>query len=300
MPYIGPMPESSVAAQPIIDAVEGAEFLDGAAAPYGKKVRGIFKPGPVRDALAGTWLGHSLHPLMTDVVITSFVGATLIDLVGGDDDGKAQQRLIGLGIAAYGPTAASGTMDWADAEAVDPRIRRMGLVHAATNGAALGLYAASLAARRRGAHGRGKTLAAAGAAVLGAGGFLGGHLSFARGSGVNQTAFDEAIADDWTDAAGADELTPGEGKSVVVGQTPVLLVRHADGIHAIHDRCSHRGCPLSSMGEIEGEIVTCNCHGSQFDLRDGSVQRGPAQTDQPAYEARERDGRVEVRMPATS
>ena len=288
---------SAVAAKPIIDAVEGAEFLDGAAKPYGKKVRDMFKPGPVRDALAGTWLGHSLHPLMTDVVIMSFLGATVIDVIGGDDDGKAQERLIGLGIAAYGPTAASGTMDWADSEAVDPRIRRMGLVHAATNAAALTLYAGSLAARRRGASGRGKALAAAGAATLGFGGFLGGHLSFAHGSGVNQTAFDEAV-DDWTDAIGSDELTAGEPKAVVVGDTPVMIVRHGDGIHAIHDRCSHRGCSLTSMGEVDGEIVTCNCHGSQFDLRDGSVQRGPAQTFQPVYEVRETAGRVELRLNA--
>ena len=297
------MSESPVApppAKPLIDAVEGAEFLDGAAAPYGKKIRGIFKPGPVRDALSGTWIGHALHPLMTDVVITSFVGATLVDLVGGDDDGTAQERLIAIGIAAYGPTAASGTMDWADAEAVDSRIRRTGLVHAATNATALGLYAASLAARRRGAHGRGKALAAVGAGVLGFGGFLGGHLSFARGSGVNQTAFDEAVDEDWTtiDGVSSSDLADGEPKAAVVGDTPLLLLRHDGHLHAMHDRCSHRGCKLTELGEVDGEIITCNCHGSQFHLHDGSVQRGPAQTHQPVYEAREREGRVEVRMAA--
>ena len=296
------MPESFVSTQPVIDAVEEAEFLDGVAAPYGKKIRGLFKPGPVRDALAGTWLGHALHPLMTDVVITSFVGATLVDLVGGDSDGKAQQRLIGLGIAAYGPTAASGTMDWADAEAVDSRIRRTGLVHAGVNAAALSLYVASLKARRSGDHGRGKALGAAGAAVLGFGGFLGGHLSFARGSGVNQTAFDEALDDEWTtvDGLAASDLAEGEPKAAVVGDTPLLLLRHSGHLHAMHDRCSHRGCKLTELGEVDGEIVTCNCHGSQFHLHDGTIQRGPAQTDQPVYEVREQDGRIAVRMPASA
>ena len=293
------MPESSVVAQPVIDAVEGAEFLDAPAKPYGKKVRGIFKPGPVRDALAGTWLGHALHPLLTDVVIGSFLSATLLDVLGGDDD-TAQQKLIGVGIAAYGPTAASGTMDWADSEAVDPRIRRVGLTHAVVNGTALSLYVASLKARRSGASGKGKALAAAGAGVLGFGGFLGGHLSFARGSGVNQTAFDEAVDEEWTavDGISASDLQGGEPKSAVVGDTPVLLLSHDGHLHAMHDRCSHRGCSLTSMGEVEGEIITCNCHGSQFHLHDGSIQRGPATADQPVYEARERDGRVEVRMPA--
>jgi len=294
-------PAAPPPSKPLIDAVEGAEFLDGAAAPYGKKIRGIFKPGPVRDALAGTWLGHALHPLLTDVVITSLVGANLVDLVGGDDDGKAQRRLIGIGIAAYGPTAASGAMDWADAEAVDSRIRRTGLVHATTNATALSLYVASLAARRRGAHGRGKTLAAAGAAVLGFGGFLGGHLSFARGSGVNQTVFDEAIDEDWTtvDGVSSTDLTDGEPKAAVVGDTPLFLLRHEGHLHAMHDRCSHRGCKLTELGEVDGEIVTCNCHGSQFHLHDGSVQRGPAAVFQPVYEVREQDGQISVRMPAS-
>jgi nitrite reductase/ring-hydroxylating ferredoxin subunit len=75
----------------------------------------------------------------------------------------------------------------------------------------------------------------------------------------------------------------------------VLLVRHAGGIHAIHDRCSHRGCSLAD-GELEGDAVTCGCHGSQFDLRDGSLLRGPATAGQPSFEARESGGQVEVRL----
>ena len=282
--------------EPLIDAVEGAAALDGPAKAIGKKVRDTFGPGVLRDLLSGTPMGHALHPLLTDVVIGSWTSANVLDLIGSDDDDEAIQKLIALGIAAYAPTALSGTVDWADGEAVDPRVRRMGLVHAASNATALGLYSASLLARRRGDRGRGKALGLAGLAVMSVGGFLGGHLSYARGVGVNQTAFDEQIGD-WTDAIGADELDAGEPKTVTVGDTPVMIVRHSDGIHAIHDRCSHRGCSLSDMGEIDGEIVTCNCHGSQFDLRDGSVQRGPATTHQPVYETRESSGRIEVRFP---
>lgn len=281
--------------EPLVDAVEGAAFLDGPGKALGEQVRGVFGPGILRDALAGTWMGHALHPLLTDVVIGTWTSANLLDLLGGDDDGTAAETLIAVGIAAYAPTAVSGTIDWADGEIGDPRVRRAGLVHAASNATALGLYTASLVARRRGAHGRGKALALAGAAVMGAGGFLGGHLSYARGVGVNQTAFDEGPAD-WTDAAAADDLKSGEPHAVTVGDTPVLLLRHSDGIHALHDRCSHRGCRLSQNGEVEGELITCNCHGSQFDLRDGSVQRGPATVDQPAYEVREAGGRIELKL----
>ena len=281
---------------PLIDAVEGAEALDGPAKAIGEKVRAVFGPGTVRDTLAGTWLGHALHPLLTDVVVGSWTSASLLVLLGVSDS-AAVEKLIGIGIASYAPTAVTGTIDWADSEATDDRVRRMGLVHAASNATALGLYAASLRARRRGDYGRGKALGFAGLAVMGVGGFLGGHLAYARGVGVNQTAFDEdGVPQEWEDAIAADQLKPNEPRSVVVGETPVMLVRHDDGLHALHDRCSHRGCSLADKGEIEGEVVTCGCHGSQFDLRDGSVQRGPAATLQPVYEARESDGRVQVRL----
>ena len=70
-----------------LEALENTEALDGPAGAIAKQVRGQITPGPVKDALAGTWLGHALHPLLTDVVIGSFLSATILDVLGGDDDG---------------------------------------------------------------------------------------------------------------------------------------------------------------------------------------------------------------------
>jgi nitrite reductase/ring-hydroxylating ferredoxin subunit len=81
----------------------------------------------------------------------------------------------------------------------------------------------------------------------------------------------------------------------MAGDTPVLLLGHLGHLDALHDRCSHRGCPLSG-GEFVGESVTCPCHGSRFSLRDGSIERGPATTAQPVFETREHEGRIEVRL----
>jgi nitrite reductase/ring-hydroxylating ferredoxin subunit/uncharacterized membrane protein len=279
--------------EPLVRAIESAEVLDPVAQQLGKAVRGALPGGPVKDALSGTWLGHAVHPMLTDVVIGSFMSTTLLDLLGGDGDGSAANRLTSIGIAAYGPTALTGANDWADTEVADPAVRRVGLVHAAANVTALGLYATSLAARRNGARGRGSVLALAGAAVLTLSGYLGGHMSYTRGVGPNQTAFDPG-PEEWTAVAQASELT-GEPKAVVAAETPVFLVRHPDGIHAIHDRCSHRGCLLSD-GELDGHVVICACHGSQFDITDGSVVRGPASAGQPVFEARETDGRIEVKL----
>ena len=279
--------------EPVVVAIESAGVLDGPAKAIGNAVRGVLSPGTVKDALSGTWLGHALHPLLTDLVIGAFLSATLLDLLGGDDDGRASQRLIAVGIAASGPTALTGVNDWADTEPADDAVRRVGLVHAASNTTALSLYVASLVARRRGDRRKGALLAAGGATVLGVGGYLGGHLSFAQGVGPDQTIFDPG-PEDWTPAADASQLPEGRQTRVVVQDTPVLLLREADQFFAIHDRCSHRGCSLSD-GTVEGDYIECACHGSRFDRRDGSVQRGPATAPQPAFQVRVSDGRLEVR-----
>jgi nitrite reductase/ring-hydroxylating ferredoxin subunit/uncharacterized membrane protein len=278
-----------------IDALESVEALDGAALKLAGAVSNTVPVGVARDALAGTWLGHPLHPVLTDVVVGSFLSATLLDLVDGHDSGRASERLIGVGLVTAAPTVASGLTDWAMTVYGDRRTRPVGLVHASANLTASALYAASLAARRRGDPGRARLLSLAGGAALSVGGLLGGHLSFTRGVGVNQTAFDEGPSD-WTTVE-TGELEDGKPTSGMAGDTPVLLLKHDGHLHALHDRCSHRGCLLSA-GKVEGESVTCPCHGSRFSLGDGSIEQGPAAARQPVFETRESDGRIEVRIPA--
>lgn len=288
---------ASTPLRPLVDALEGAGVLDGAGKALGGALRGAVPRGAVKDAISGTWFGHALHPPLTDVVIGSFLSGTLLDLLAPGDD-AATRRLLALGIAAAVPTALTGANDWADTEIADPAVRRVGLVHASTNVTALALFSASLLARRRGARARGRALAMAGTGVLTVSGYLGGHLSYVRGVGPNQTAFDPGPSD-WTAAAPADTVRDGEPVGAVAGDTPVLLLRRGGVIHAVHDRCSHRGCSLSE-GELDGDVITCPCHGSRFDVTSGMVLRGPATTSQPCLEARESAGTVEVRLRSRS
>jgi nitrite reductase/ring-hydroxylating ferredoxin subunit/uncharacterized membrane protein len=286
---------TAIASQPLdvlADRASEAAVLDAPAEQIGKTVRDVIS-GPLKDALSGTWMGHALHPLLTDVVIGSWTSATVLDLIGGEETARAAEHLIGIGIVAYGPTALTGWSDWADSESVDADVRRVGLVHETVNGIAFGLYAASLASRRRGRRGLGVALALAGAGVMGAGGHLGGHLAFRLGVGVDQTVFDPG-PEEWTQALPVDELDGSKPASVQVGDTPVLLVRDGDEVLALHDRCSHRGCSLAD-GDVEDGAIACPCHGSRFDLRSGAILQGPATAPQPVLEARTRAGRVEVR-----
>jgi nitrite reductase/ring-hydroxylating ferredoxin subunit/uncharacterized membrane protein len=279
--------------EPLVHQIEAAEALDEPAQAVGKAVRDNLGSGAVKDALSGTWLGHALHPMLTDVVIGSFTSASMLDLLAPDSGGTAQRRLIGLGLLAYLPTAAAGVNDWADTEPVDDGVRRVGLVHAGANALGATLYAASWRARRRGADGFGAVLGLAGMGVMMAGGYLGGYLSLTKGVGPDQTVFDPGPTD-WTPAADASLLPEGRPTRVVVDETPVLILRDGENIYAIHDRCSHRGCSLSD-GSLEGDQIVCSCHGSRFSLRDGAVSHGPATAAQPAFQVRLQDGRVEVR-----
>jgi nitrite reductase/ring-hydroxylating ferredoxin subunit/uncharacterized membrane protein len=279
--------------EPLVHRAESLSELDQIGETVGKTARNALSGSPIKGLVSGTWLGHALHPMLTDVVIGSFLSAALLDLLGGDEDGRAGARLISVGILAYGPTALSGLNDWADTEPVDDGVRRVGLLHAGGNAVALTLFGASLGARRRGSRTRARVFSALGAMTLTVGGYLGGHMSMSKGVGPDQTVFDPGPTD-WTRAADAGDLAEGEPTRVVVDDTPVLLLRAGGQLFAIHDRCSHRGCSLS-QGSVEGEDIVCGCHGSRFDRRDGSVRRGPATAPQPAFEVRESDGAVEIR-----
>lgn len=141
-----------------------------------------------RDVLRGAWLGHALHPLMTDLPIGFWTSATVLDLVGGPDARPAARRLIGLGLLTAAPTALTG---WAEWSGTGPREQRVGVVHAVSNVAAVGLFAASWRARGSGRHVRGRALGVAASSVLGIGGYLGGHLVSVRKVSSRHPAFED-------------------------------------------------------------------------------------------------------------
>ena len=273
----------------VAEAVESFGALDAPAKKIGKTVRSAIPAGGLKDALSGTWMGHALHPLLTDIPIGTFTSSLLLDLAGEDD---AATTLIGAGLAAVPATVLTGWSDWADTEPASDGVRRAGILHAAFNGAASTLMAASYVARKRGRTGRGKLYSLAGLSLLGAGGWLGGHLSYAQGVGVDTTVFDDG-PDEWT-ATDVENLPENEPVCAVAGGVPVLLVRTGSEIKALHNRCTHRGGSLAD-GELRDGTIKCPLHDSVFSLDDGSVLQGPAAYPQPQFEARESGGRVEVR-----
>lgn len=268
-----------------MDALERSELLGQVSAPASRFLKWLIPGGALKDALSGTWLGHPLHPLLVGLPIGSWVAAGVLDLTLSDR--KAARRLVGLGILSSLPTVVAGLSDWSDTTGGPQRV---GAVHAGLNSAALVLYTGSWMARRRGG---GRALALGGAGVLACAGYLGGHLSYALGVGVDTTTFDPGPSS-WRALAREADLVDGRPHQASVDGVSVMLLRRDGRVRAVANRCTHRGGPLAE-GTLEDGCVTCPWHASRFDLDTGAVRRGPATRPQPVFEARMVAGTVEVR-----
>jgi len=274
--------------------LEESEWLDPATDKVGNLVATVLPPGTAKDALHGRWLGHQLHPLLVALPIGMWSGASLLDLTAGRESHRAAQRLVGAGVLLVAPTAAAGWADWSELGEFE-RPKRVGLVHAAANNLATVVYAASWLARRRGDHSRGRTLALLGAAGLTVGGYLGAHLAYRQGVGVDRNADEAREPREWTDAVGvADVPDNGLLRLDVAGQQ-VVLAAVSGQLRAMGATCSHYGAPLDE-GSVEGDCLVCPWHGSRFRLRDGSVARGPATAPQLSYDVRVLDDRVQIKV----
>ncbi|MDQ6837539.1 MAG: Rieske 2Fe-2S domain-containing protein [Actinomycetota bacterium] len=268
----------------VADWLERSDQLDHLAGPVHKAVSSLARPGRMRDVVSGSWLGHPTHPFLVATPIGCWTSAHLLDLTGRSD---AAQTLVGAGVLAVVPTAITGLSDWADTTGAEQRI---GFVHLVLNTAAAGLYARSWWSRRRGRSGIAPAVAGGLLATLA--GWLGGHLAYSLGVGVDTNAFDGGPVD-WTPLS--EEVSTGKDlASAQADGVALVVVGRAPMTKALADRCSHRGGPLSD-GRLQDNCVVCPWHASRFDVDSGAVRRGPAVVAQPTYEVRHVGSSVEVR-----
>lgn len=164
------------------EGIERREHLDHGAERLQRLAGLVIERPAIKGLLRGRWLGHSLHPLLTDFPLGTWMSASLLDLFGGPESEKSAEGLVGFGVAMAIPTALAGLSDWTE---TNQRSKRVGVVHASMNAAIMTLYAGSFLARRRGRQQLGVTLALAGGVMSFVSGYLGGHLSLVRGAGVD-------------------------------------------------------------------------------------------------------------------
>lgn len=294
----------------LVTRLEDAEWLDPVAKKVRKVVKRAIRPKWARDVLHGVPIGHPVHPLAVQVPLGAWISAAVLDALPGN--GKAAALLIGVGTGTAIPSAVAGWTDWSQ---LHPQQQRVGLVHAAANITATSLYAASLVARAQGRWGSGKALAYLGLAAVGAGGFLGGHLTYRQAAGVNHSEeIPHRFPSGWQPLSRLAELPEGKLHKIVVAELPLLVYREGENVSVLSDVCSHLSGPLHE-GKLKGgklqvrasqngalnddgdPCVVCPWHGSTFSLRTGEVQAGPATAKQPLFETRVSDGLVEVCLP---
>jgi nitrite reductase/ring-hydroxylating ferredoxin subunit/uncharacterized membrane protein len=280
--------------------IDRQRWLEPVADFLQKVVAGSYKllgrPGhDLKTLVHGTWLGHPLHPVLTDIPIGAWTLAVLFDIIylfrGTHGWVSAADVTIFVGLLGALGSAITGYTDWSDT--VD-RERRVGIAHGLLNTAAIVVYLVSLIIRvSGGSRGLAIVLALIGYAIIITAAFLGGELVFSIGTGVNHHAWQE-VPTKFTRVMLEGQLTDNMLVKGMAGDTPILLYKKGSTVCAISETCSHAGGPLSE-GELDGNLVQCPWHASRFDVCTGQVRGGPATISQVRYETRIQNGQIEVR-----
>ena len=247
-----------------------------------------------KNFLNGVWLGHPLHPVLTDLPLGAWTVALALDTTeaatGHREWGYGADGAVTVGLVGAVGAAITGMTDWSDTYG---RAKRVGLVHGLLNLSAAAMYLTSLMQRRKGSREAARGSALAGYSIALTAAYLGGNLVYEEQIGVDHTAAMTFPAD-FVAVLPENELPEDTLKKVMAKGVPVLLVRHEGQVRAMVETCAHLGGPLSE-GKLENGSVICPWHASRFDLRDGHIIHGPSTHPQPCFETRIRNGQIEVR-----
>ncbi|MDQ6800100.1 MAG: Rieske 2Fe-2S domain-containing protein [Acidobacteriota bacterium] len=289
-----------MASREIINSVTDQKWLEGSAEPLQRAVRGAFAGDggrEIKNFLHGTWLGHPLHPVLTDIPVGAWTAALALDALeavsGRKECGSAADLAIGVGLAGAVGSAITGITDWSE---TDGSARRVGLLHGLLNVAATTLYTTSLFMRKRKrSRQSGIAMSMLGYALASTAAYLGGHLVFGEQIGVDHTATADAGSPKKFTRVMADaELKENKPARVLANGLAILLVRRKDEIYAMTETCPHLGGPLSE-GKLVGDAIQCPWHQSELALEDGHVVNGPTTYPARCFDVRVRAGQIEVR-----
>ena len=248
---------------------------------------GLFHPiRPVQNFLNGTWLGHPVHAVVTDVPIGAMTVSIVADVIGQP---LVADVALTLGVLSMLAAAVTGLADYAE---VDGNARTRATVHGTLMVVSLVLYAVSLVMRSGSPADRLVPIALAlvGYLVLALSSAIGGDLVYLVGTHVNRHAW-RGGGVKWIklDLGGLPDIPEGGPTKLKLGINELAVIRNGDRILAVHAQCAHAGGPLGE-GSLVGDAIECPWHGSRFRLADGHVVRGPAVYDQPAYDVRRAEG----------
>ena len=276
-----------------------ARLWNGTAGLMGAIYRRLGRPGKLlQDFLNGSWLGHSLHPVVVDVVVGGATAALLLEVLswlGVVELRVAILWVLGLTWLAGLSAMVTGLTDFKDTATGDER-HVVGL-HGLINIVATVLFIGAFVSLLGDADLVAGWLMVVGYVVLSVGAFIGGHVVFKYGYMVNHNAFSSGKkAREYTAVLPAADLPEATPTKVMLGTTGLVVVRRGDLVWALKETCSHAGGPLA-QGTLDGDTIVCPWHASAFRLSDGAVRHGPAATRQVAYRARISGDQLEVQGP---
>jgi nitrite reductase/ring-hydroxylating ferredoxin subunit/uncharacterized membrane protein len=262
---------------------------------------------------AASFKGHPFHAMLIPFPLAFLVGALAADVAGLVFDWAVLPGVAGTlaaaGIVMAVVAAIPGAIDYFRTVPPDSSGKTRATRHALANLGAVALFAVGLLVR--GGVDASPTLAslgiwAVGGVLLAMGGWMGGTLVYRNQIGVDHRY---AGAGKWQEArvsddarpvvARGDELEVDQMKLVHVDGRRIVLARTEEGYVAFDDRCSHRGASLAGGSMICG-TVQCPWHGSQFDVRQGTVRAGPAEEGIATYPVEESGEGIRIVVGAAS
>lgn len=274
---------------------------NGVASATSAAFRALGGPGRLlQDFLNGSWLGHALHPVLTDVVVGGATVVVMFDIlrVAFGVTGLTTAGTWVLGLTAVSALGAivTGLTDFKDTGPGSAGRNVAGL-HGLINVVATLLFLVALYLRLVDRTNWAALTFVIGYGIVSVGAFIGGHVVFKYGEMVNHNAFARGKrAKEFTPLVPVAELPEATPTKATFGTTALVLVRRGDVVHALKESCSHAGGPLA-QGTLRDDGIECPWHGSVFRLADGAVVHGPATSRQVRYDVRISDGQVEVSGP---
>jgi nitrite reductase/ring-hydroxylating ferredoxin subunit len=281
-------------------AIEDIQLIADAGMAVSTAIHNAILAGgePVRhiaDLLHGTWLGHPLHPVLTDITIGAWTLGTLFDaaaeITHSHELRKSADHAQFVGTISAIPTAITGIVDYST---FPEPTSSPATLHAVLNLVNFGLYIGSVQARRNGNRRRGVMLSTIGFGLTCVSAWIGGSLVYKYRLGVNQADdFDKPKR--FKAVMNLNDLPLKKAVKVDVDGKDVMVYRDERRIYAIGAKCAHAAGPLEE-GKVQGGCVECPWHHSVFDMRNGRVVHGPACQPQQAFDVRVRGGKVELRV----
>ena len=255
--------------------------------------------------------GHPIHPMLIAYPIAFATAAPLLDVAGLLGDWPTL-----LTAAAYSSIAAvvsglvaglPGLVDFLFVVPPESSAKKRALYHMIVNVISLALMAAGWAFRDWETH-RPETLAVvlefAAIGFMTIGGWMGGTLVYRNQIGVDhryaeagkwREQYLEADAAGYVTVENADDLEVDQMILTHVGDKRIVLARNENGFVAFDDSCTHKGGSLAG-GMMACGTVMCPWHGSQFDVNDGSVKAGPAESPIGSYQVDQSEGKVRIQV----